>query len=297
MQIFVAAYEERSFTVAAEREGATQSGVSQHVRQLETRHGVLLFRREKGRVIPTPAADAFYQHCLQALRANETAFQRLRQFSHGLRGEARVGLMPTINAAALAPTLIEFRRSHPNVKVSVTEAYSAALVDRVISGDLDVAIVPAMSPVLGVKITPFVTVPEVFVRARGARGETAALRPASLGPLKLVLPEIANIRAQTIRSYLAGQKAEIDEVIEMNSMMGTLDLIARSDWCAILPALLMAGRAYGEAFDVRPLDPPLEVQLVTVESASTALSPSADVFCEMLRASCLALLAPAHSPN
>jgi hypothetical protein len=34
-----------------------------------------------------------------------------------------------------------------------------------------------------------------------------------------------------------------------------------------------------------------------VESASTALSPSADVFCEMLRASCLALLAPAHSPN
>jgi LysR family transcriptional regulator, nitrogen assimilation regulatory protein len=297
VQLFVAAYEERSFTLAAEREGATQSGVSQHVRQLETRHGVLLFRREKGRVIPTPAADTFYQHCLQALRAHETAFQRLRQFSHGLRGEARLGLMPTMNAAALAPALMEFRQSHPNVKVSVTEAYSAALVEMVISGDLDVAVVPAMSAVLGIRVTPFVAVPEVFVRARGTHSDTAPLRPATLGPLKLVLPEIANIRAQTIRSYLASQNAEIAEVIEMNSMMGTLDLIARSDWCAILPALLMATRTYGDTFDIRPLDPPLELQLVTVESASTALSPSADVFCEMLRASCLALLTPAHSPK
>jgi hypothetical protein len=35
IRIFVAAYEERSFTVAAVREHATQSGVSQHIRKLE----------------------------------------------------------------------------------------------------------------------------------------------------------------------------------------------------------------------------------------------------------------------
>ncbi len=33
--LFVAVYEERSFTAAAAREHATQSGVSQHVRKLE----------------------------------------------------------------------------------------------------------------------------------------------------------------------------------------------------------------------------------------------------------------------
>ena len=46
MRLFVAAYEERSFTAAARRENATQSGVSQHIRKLEGALGVHLFRRE-----------------------------------------------------------------------------------------------------------------------------------------------------------------------------------------------------------------------------------------------------------
>ncbi len=37
IRVFVAAYEEGSFTAAAARENATQSGVSQHVRKLEER--------------------------------------------------------------------------------------------------------------------------------------------------------------------------------------------------------------------------------------------------------------------
>ena len=78
----------------------------------------------------------------------------------------------------------------------------------------------------------------------------------------------------------------------MNSMMGTLDLIARSDWCAILPALLMATRTYGEVFEVMPLDPPLALELVTVESAAAALPPAAEAFCEVLREACLGLLVP-----
>ena len=57
IRLFVAAYEERSFTAAAERENATQSGVSQHVAKLERLLGVQLFVREKGRIAATPAGD------------------------------------------------------------------------------------------------------------------------------------------------------------------------------------------------------------------------------------------------
>ena len=56
IQVFVAAYEERSFTAAAKREHATQSGVSQHVRKLEERLGAKLFSRDRGCVVPTPQA-------------------------------------------------------------------------------------------------------------------------------------------------------------------------------------------------------------------------------------------------
>ena len=49
IRLFVAAYEEKSFTAAATRENSTQSGVSHHIRQLETLLNVKLFVREKGR--------------------------------------------------------------------------------------------------------------------------------------------------------------------------------------------------------------------------------------------------------
>jgi len=57
IRIFLAAYEERSFTAAAIHEHATQSGVSQHIRKLEEGFRVKLFSRAKGQVSPTPAAD------------------------------------------------------------------------------------------------------------------------------------------------------------------------------------------------------------------------------------------------
>jgi hypothetical protein len=68
IRIVVAAYEERSFTAAAVREHATQSGVSQHIRKLKEGFRVMLFSREKGQVAPTPAADAYYSRCIQILR-------------------------------------------------------------------------------------------------------------------------------------------------------------------------------------------------------------------------------------
>lgn len=295
LRIFIAAYEERSFTLAAQREGATQSGVSQHIRNLEDRHGVLLFRRDKGRVVPTPAAETFYIHSLAALRASDTAFTRLRQFSVGLSGDTSVGLMPTLSAASLAPALLLFRERHPNARVHVTEGYSAALTERVIAGDLDFAIVPAMPEVPGIRLSAFLATREMLVR-RGP-GEDMSRAPvalSALGAIKLILPERANVRANAIQSFMTGRNVEISETIEMNSMMATLDLVAQSDWCAVLPELMMATSVYGAAFDVREMDPPMTLQLVCAEPAQRARSPIAEAFLGVLRESSGRLIDQRH---
>jgi LysR family tcuABC transcriptional regulator len=51
----IAVCEEGSFTAAAQRENATQSGISQHVAAAERALGVRLFERTPGGVKPTPA--------------------------------------------------------------------------------------------------------------------------------------------------------------------------------------------------------------------------------------------------
>ena len=60
IRVFIAAYEERSYTVAAKREHLTQSGVTHHIQQLQHYLGVKLFVRQLGNIMtPTPAADAY----------------------------------------------------------------------------------------------------------------------------------------------------------------------------------------------------------------------------------------------
>src|ERR1700730_11711943 len=130
LRLFVAAYEEGSFTAAAARENATQSGVSQHMHKLETGFGIKLFIRGPGSITPTPAGEMYYRHCVEILRAFQTCKNEIAKFRGGLSGEVVVGLMPTLTRCALTPALAAFVDRHPNARVRVVEGYSAMLTER-----------------------------------------------------------------------------------------------------------------------------------------------------------------------
>ena len=284
IRMFVAAYEERSFTAAAKREHATQSGVSQHIRKLEDRFGVRLFTRGAGAVTPTPAADAYYRSCIQLLRAYQTAGTVLRDFGHGLEGEITIGLMPTMTRCALAPALARFTDQHPNVVVRIVEAYSAVLTQRVLSGELAFAVVPAFAGATGLKSRLFARTPEVLVAARGApREHLAPVRLADLDPLRIILPGAQNTRRRTIESYCASNGVQIDRVLELDAMLGTLDLVATTGWVTILAGVMMARDRVPGRFTINPLaDPPLSLDLILIESARRVIDPAASAFLEVL---------------
>lgn len=279
--LFVAAYEERSFTAAAEREGATQSGVSQHIRKLEERFGARLFLREGGKVTPTQAGETYYLRCLDILRAHAAAGQTLRAFSPGLSGEVRVGLMPTTTRCVLAPALVRFAAEHPNVTVQVSESYSGELTERVRNGDLHFAVVPAFSDLAGLTSRLMATTPEVLVsRAGSAHG--MAFDP--LTPIRLVLPQRRNTRRSTIESYVQAAGLRVAQILELDSMFATLDLAATTDWSAILPGVLMARDAAAGRFTINPLrHPPLSLDLVAIQASRTVLPAAAEAFWAVLQ--------------
>ena len=288
IRLFVAAYEERSFTAAAGREHATQSGVSQHVAKLERQFGVALFARDRGRVTPTPAADAYYARCLDVLRAQEAANASLAGHAQGLSGEISVGLMPTMTRSALAPALTRFMAEHPNVAVRIVEAYSGALTRDVRAGLFDFAIVPAFAGAAGLLVRPFLTTPETLVsRGRAGSARTAPhldpVRLRDLPPLKLVLPGPANTRRQTLTTYLASNGVALERTIELDAMMGTLDTVAGSDWVTVLPGVMMAAEVARGDFTVNPLaDPPLDLELVVIEPSRRSMKPAAAAFYAVL---------------
>src|SRR2546425_3652360 len=83
----IAVCEEGSFTRAAERENATQSGISQHVATVERALGVRLFERSTAGVAPTPAGLRFYRRCVEAVGMLETAGEEVRALAGSVTGD------------------------------------------------------------------------------------------------------------------------------------------------------------------------------------------------------------------
>ena len=282
LRFLVAVYEEKSFTGAAKRVFATQSGLSMQIKDLEERLGVQLFDRTSSGVFPTEAGEKLYQRATRILREVSAIEHDVETLSGELTGTIRVGMMPTIARSVLAPVLDRFAAEYPLVEVKVTEAYSAALNGAVASGDLDMAVVPPGRDMVGVRAQHVDTDVEVFV----TRGDTELthLSPvdlAALPPMKLALPGPGNARRERIGAYLETYAVPVEAIMELDTMMATLDLVARSDWCTILPGCLCVPEVAAPVRKLHPIaKPPMTVDYILIEPMSGTPSPAAQIFAQ-----------------
>lgn len=288
---FVAVYQTRSFTDAADRLGTTQGAVSIRIKELEDGLGMRLFERNNQGVVATPAGDRFYEHGLRLLRTLEVTRRDMRSVS-GRPEQVSVGVIPTFSRAALAPAILEFRAMHPDVPLQVFEAFSASLTESTARGELDFAIVPAGPPELRIESIHIGRGPELFVTS--TRTTRTHLHPVALGaepPLRLVLPLRGNARRDRLDAYLKSVRARVSAVIEMDTMTGALELIANTDWVALLPAALLHPDKSGSRLKVHPLaDPPLLVDYELITPSARALGSAAGALADALRRQILGLL-------
>jgi DNA-binding transcriptional LysR family regulator len=282
LRFLVAIHEERSFTAAARRVNATQSGLSMQIKELEERLGLRLFDRSSTGVTPTSAGDRLYNRATRILREVSAIENDVQLLSGQVGGRIQIGMMPTIARAVLAPVLERFARKYPHVEIKVTEAYSVVLCEEVTNGNLDMAIVPSGKLVPGIRAEHLATDVEVFVTSTNTKRKH--LEPIDLSqsrPLKLALPGPGNARRERIDTYLKTYSVPIDSVMELDTMMATLDLVSRSDWTTILPGCLCLPDIDRPNRKLHPIiSPPLAVDYVFIEPASQSKTQAAQLFAD-----------------
>jgi LysR family transcriptional regulator, nitrogen assimilation regulatory protein len=276
----IAVCEEGSFTRAAARENATQSGISQHVAAVERKLGVRLFQRAAGRVVPTPAGLRYYKSCVGAVGELEKAVEQARAVAGQVSGELRIGLMPTFTRAVLAPVLDDFAPRCPEVRLHIVEGYSGLLTKMVLDEELDFAVVPAFEGTIGLKSRLLVRDREMLLS--GPRAGFKPLSPVRLAeckPLKIVLPGPDNIRRRNLETYFQTHGVDIETKLEMDAMIATLEFVARSDWVTILPSVISVNDLYRGELVVNPLvAPELHAEFVVIEPTRRTLSTQAHIF-------------------
>jgi LysR family tcuABC transcriptional regulator len=282
----IAVCEEGSFTRAAERENATQSGISQHVATVERTLGVKLFERSARGIVPTPAGLRYYKSCVEAVGRLEEANEDARARAGLVAGDLRIGLMPTFTRAVLAPTLEDFVPRHPDVRLHVFEGYSGVLTDMVLGDELDFAVVPAFEGRVGLKSRLLVRDREMLLSG-GKHGlaPLAPVRLADCAPLKIVVPGPDNVRRRNLDTYFQTHGVEIAAMLEMDAMIGTLEFVARSDWMTVLPSLISVNDIGSGSLVVNPIaDPPLYAEFVVIQPSRRTLSTQARLFLERFEA-------------
>jgi LysR family transcriptional regulator, nitrogen assimilation regulatory protein len=282
----IAVCEEGSFTRAAQRENATQSGISQHVAAVERALKVKLFERTTGAVTPTPAGLRYYKRCVEAVGTLEDAAEEARSLAGEVTGELRIGLMPTFTRAVLAPVLEDFVPRCPEVRLHIVEGYSALLTEMVLDDLLDFAVVPAFEGTIGLKSRMLVRDREMLIS--GPRAGFAPLAPVRLAKcrsLKIIVPSPHNIRRRNLDTYFQAHSVEIAAMLEMDAMIATLEFVARSDWVAVLPSVISVNDIGRRELIVNPIvDPELHAEFVVVQPTRRTLSTQARMFLQRFEA-------------
>ncbi len=270
LRAFVAVIETQSFTRAAIQLNATQSGISQQIARLERNLGVPLILRDTKGAVTTPAGKKLYQHSVRIIRDLAETETAIRNFDQGISGSIRLGLMPAMTRSLSGPVQRRFMTDHPNVNVIVKELVSSDLIKEVAAGRIDLGIVPTFNAPDAIRVYPVGNTPEVLVHSgRGHEDHMKAVNLAELPPLRIILQSSGNIRRETILAHLKSAGVEIVEILDLDSMFGTLEFVKNSTFVTILPSIMMNSEIENAELCVRPIyRSNLDLELIAIEPSS-----------------------------
>jgi len=137
---FAIVAEERSFTRAAERLRIAQPWLSTQIRKLEEQLGFALFARSTRRVELTEEGLIFLDAARALAQAAATAEDTAERLRRRATARLRIGAPPySVNIKARYDLLRTFARQQPGIDIELEAGYSPVLLERLRTGDLDLA--------------------------------------------------------------------------------------------------------------------------------------------------------------
>ena len=137
---FVRVAELGSFTRAAEALGVAQPALSRQVRQLEVELRQSLLARNGRGALPTEAGKLLLAHGRGILHQVQRAHEELGRLRGALAGRVAVGLPTSLARVLTVPLTRAFRQAMPEASLSISEGLSVALLESLLNGRLDIAV-------------------------------------------------------------------------------------------------------------------------------------------------------------
>lgn len=286
IEAFSAVAEAHSFTVAASRLGLTAQAVSQLIAELEAILSFRLFDRTTRKVALSSAGRDFLGSASTLLRHVRAADSAADDVRNRATGVVRVGAPLVLASTALPMAMRDYQKTKPKVVVRVRDVPVDHLVDRVVDGDVDLAIGPDRRTGDAVTATPLFD--SAWVLWCSPRHPLARLRRAVRWA---ELAEVAIVSAgrdhelnvaQMHQDVPAGTRViPVDVVDNISTALG----IAAQGLAVTLAPAYVSVLAKPFGLIMRRVVQPESMRKVCLYAPATrALSPAAEGFAEFLGA-------------
>jgi LysR family nitrogen assimilation transcriptional regulator len=275
---FVRVAELGSFTRASSVLDIAQPALSRQVRLLEVElRQNLLIRNGRG-VTMTEAGKLLLDHGLGILHQVERAREDLGRVRGALAGRVAVGLPPSIAKALTVELTREFRKRLPDAALSIREGLSNAMLELLLAGQLDIALLYNPSPSPHLDVIPLMQEELYLIVPRTAGTKMTPIRLAEVAELPLVIPGRPNAIRMLVESQMASIGCKPQISLEIDGIAAILDLVADGAGHAILPRYAVTTSATPENYLARRIIKPSldsKLALVTAGRRTTTLTQQA----------------------
>jgi len=143
LRFAIALDKHRNFSRAAEALRVTQPTFSRRIAELEASLGARLFERSNRRVVPTPPGQLLIARARQLWADADRIQDDLDDYKSLRSGRLIVGAGPYALEISVAACVSRLVARHPLLQIDVMEGYWPEFGRRLLSGDMEVAVVDA----------------------------------------------------------------------------------------------------------------------------------------------------------
>ncbi|MBK9132866.1 MAG: LysR family transcriptional regulator [Betaproteobacteria bacterium] len=275
LDTFVRVAELGSFTRAASVLRVAQPALSRQVRALEVELRQPLFDRNGRGVTLTEAGKRLLAHGRGILQQVQRARQDLEEQRGAAAGLLSIGLPPSLSRSLTTALVEAFRARFPKATLSVVEGLSTYMLEWLMQGRIDCALVYNAQPAAAFDLQPVADEALFLVSAR--RGKALVGRPATLADVAahdLVIPSRPHAIRMRVESALAEAALKPRVALEVESVPAILDLVVRHPLHAVLALNAIVGSARESELAARPIVAPGGARLATtIWMATSAQRP------------------------
>jgi len=248
LNYFLCLAREGNMTRAARQLNIVQPALSMQIAKLEKTFGKQLFDRAAHGVSLTPAGDTLVLLAATIVKEVDRAKEEMARLDGKISGRVSIGMITSAAQSTLAASSAKIAARYPEIQLLICEGYTDTLIDWVVSGELDIAIINM--PSRKIPLTAHHILNEEMMLARRTDNEMQIRKTVSfkrLEGLDLVIPSRRHGLRMILDNAAAAAGFILKPRLEVDTLSAVCEIVAATEMVTVLPGialtpLLSAGR-------------------------------------------------------